>query len=651
MILNENLYTLIPLIPLAGAAINGLFWRRMKGNTSGYLACFTVLLSFALSVKAFLQLIDLPAGERVIHWTVYDWIKVGDFHAPFGFYLDPLSMTWLLIVTGVGLLIHIYSVGYMAHEEDYSKARYFSYLNLFLFSMLMLIMGDNLLLLFLGWEGVGLCSYLLISYYFDKNFCAEAGQKAFIVNRIGDVGFVLAAVWTFKTFGHVVFPDLFNAMEAPGASPGAMAITCIALLYFTGAMGKSAQLPLYVWLPDAMAGPTPVSALIHAATMVTAGIYMLCRMSPLFAMSATALQVVAVVGCSTALFAGFIGICQRDIKKVLAYSTVSQLGYMFMAIGMGAFAAGVFHVTTHAFFKALLFLGSGAVIHALHGEQDIVKMGGLKKILPGVFLVFAAGSLALSGVIPFAGFFSKDEILFSTFAKGSYVLWGLGVLAAGITAFYTFRLVYLTFAGESRIDPHVKESIHAPPKSMSFALWVLAILSVTGGLLGIPAVMGHAIGIPNIIGDFLAPVFERANTLLADGHGDAHHSAALEYGLMGLSLAVVFSGFIIAWSIYRKGLEKPNKMAAAAAGLHRLVSNKFYVDEAYETVVIMPLRTVSRFFGRFDLVVIDGIVNITGGVVSVFGVIVRIFHTGAVRSYAFWIVVGTVATTLWMLLH
>jgi len=642
MILNENLYTLIPLIPLAGAAINGLFWRKMAGNVSGYLACATVLASFVLSVMAFFQLIGLPAGtERVIHWTVYDWIAVGTFKAPLGFMLDPLSMTWLLIVTGVGFLIHVYSVGYMAHEEEYSRSRYFAYLNLFIFAMLMLVMGDNLLLMFLGWEGVGLCSYLLISFFFDKNFCAEAGQKAFIVNRIGDVGFVLATVWTFATFGDIVFPGLFEALKEPALHPGSLAITCIAILFFVGAMGKSAQIPLYVWLPDAMAGPTPVSALIHAATMVTAGIYMLCRMSPLFAMSPSALEFVAIVGCATALFAGIIGLLQKDIKKVLAYSTVSQLGYMFMAVGVGAFTAGVFHVTTHAFFKALLFLGSGAVIHALHGEQDIMKMGALKKKLPGVFIVFAAGSLALSGFIPFAGFFSKDEILFSTFVSHKYVLWGIGVLAAGITAFYTFRLVHLTCSGESRMPREAADKIHPPPKSMSLPLWILAILSVVGGFIGIPA----AFGLPNILGEFLEPTFAQAHHLLG-GHGE--HSHSTEFLLMGFSMAVVITGFFLAWLVYGKGMARSERLSEAYSNFHRIVSNKFYVDEAYNAVVVRPLRKAADFFGRGDLIVIDGLVNLTGGIVNILGIIVRVFHTGVVRSYAFWIVIGMIVA-LWVI--
>jgi len=644
---NEYLYTLIPLVPLIGAAVNGLFWKRLHGVKPGLVACATVSVSFLLSVIAFFHLLGLEPDEhgvRALQWTVYDWIEVGTFHAPFGFLLDPLSMTWVLIVTGVGLLIHIYSVGYMAHEEEYSRARYFSYLNLFIFSMLMLVMGDNLLLLFLGWEGVGLCSYLLISYFFDKEFCAAAGQKAFIVNRIGDVGFVLATVWTFQAFGSIAFPELFHNLENPDLFPGTVAITCIALLFFTGATGKSAQIPLYVWLPDAMAGPTPVSALIHAATMVTAGIYMVCRMSPLFAMSPVALEVVAIVGCATALFAGIIGLLQRDIKKVLAYSTVSQLGYMFMACGVGAFAAGAFHVTTHAFFKALLFLGSGAVIHALHGEQDIVKMGALKKKLPGVFIVFAAGSLALSGVIPFAGFFSKDEILFSTFVNGDYIIWGFGVLAAGLTAFYTFRLVHLTFLGSSRMAPEKVAKIHPPPKSMSLPLWILAGLSLVGGALGIPA----AFGVHNVMGDFLAPVFASAHHQLG-GHGHEAHSHSQEFLLMGISLAVVFTGFILAWRIYGRGMERPAKLARGYAALHRIVANKFYVDEAYATLIIRPLKKAANFFGRGDLIVIDGLVNFTGGTVNALGIIVRIFHTGVVRSYAFWIVLGTVLA-LWAML-
>ncbi|MBU0755465.1 MAG: NADH-quinone oxidoreductase subunit L, partial [Planctomycetes bacterium] len=434
--MNHAYLALIFLIPLAGAAVNGLFWRRLKGNVPGLLASASVFTALVFSFVAFLQLIGLPEESRVIRFSLYEWIAIGDFHVPFGFRFDPLSMAWTLIVTGVGFLIHVYAIGYMAHEDRYSRSRFFCYMNLFIFAMLILVMADSLPLLFLGWEGVGLCSYLLISYYFDKGFAAEAGKKAFIVNRIGDVGFLIGMFWIFVEFGDVRFEGLFRAIADAPPEIGSGVVTGIAILLFVGAVGKSAQIPLYVWLPDAMAGPTPVSALIHAATMVTAGIYMVCRMSPLISYSPAAMQVIAVVGCLTALMAGIIGLCQRDIKKVLAYSTVSQLGYMFLACGVGAFTAGVFHVTTHAFFKALLFLAAGSVIHAMHEEQDIFNMGRLRMKLGRVFLAFSAGSLALAGVIPFAGFFSKDEILWETFAGGHYLLYILGVATAGLTAFY-----------------------------------------------------------------------------------------------------------------------------------------------------------------------------------------------------------------------
>jgi NADH-quinone oxidoreductase subunit L len=640
---------LIFLLPLAGAAVNGIFWRRLRGNVPGFLASATVFVALVLTFVAFLKLLSLPAEERIIRFTLYEWISVGSFHVPLGFRFDALSMTWTLIVTGVGFLIHVYAIGYMSHEDTYSRSRFFCYMNLFIFAMLILVMADSLPLLFLGWEGVGLCSYLLIAYYYDKGFAAEAGKKAFIVNRIGDVAFLLGMFWIFVEFGDVRFDGLFQVLEDTPPELGSAVVTGIAILLFIGAVGKSAQIPLYVWLPDAMAGPTPVSALIHAATMVTAGIYMVCRMSPLISFSPTAMLIIAVIGCLTALLAGIIGICQRDIKKVLAYSTVSQLGYMFLACGVGAFTAGVFHVTTHAFFKALLFLGAGCVIHAMHEEQDIFKMGELRKKLHGLFIAFSAGALALAGVIPFAGFFSKDEILWSSFASGHYLLWFLGVATAGITAFYTARLVYVTFVGQSRMSPEKWESVHDTPKLMNWPVYTLAGLSVIGGVLGIPAVFGHIFHIPNFLGDFLAPVFATAHANAAALHGEAHGSAALEFGLMALSLLVVFGGMGLAYNMYRRGMAKAEATAVAWPNAHRWVWNKFYVDEFYHDYIVKKLKKAADFCGRFDLGVIDGLVNLTAKIVDFFGILVRVTQTGVVHSYAFWFIVGALAMVWYIL--
>jgi NADH-quinone oxidoreductase subunit L len=640
---------LIFLIPLAGAAVNGLFWRRLQGSLPGLLASATVLASFLLAVHAWLKLIGMEGDHPVIRFSLYEWIGVGEFHVPMGFYLDPLSMTWTLIVTGVGFLIHVYAIGYMAHEEHYARSRFFCYMNLFIFAMLMLVMGDSLPLLFLGWEGVGLCSYLLIAYYYDLDFAAEAGKKAFIVNRIGDVAFIIGIFWIFVEFGDVRFEGLFQALEGSSLELGDPVFTGIALLLFIGAVGKSAQLPLYVWLPDAMAGPTPVSALIHAATMVTAGVYMVCRMSPLFTMSPLAMAVVAVIGCLTALFAGIIGICQRDIKKVLAYSTVSQLGYMFMACGVGAFTAGVFHVTTHAFFKALLFLAAGSVIHAMSGEQDIFFMGALKKKLGRVFLAFSAGALALAGVVPFAGFFSKDEILWETFAGGHGILYALGVLAAGMTAFYTCRLVYVTFLGRSRISPDKEAHIHAPPVSMNWPVYTLAVLSVLGGLLGVPALFGHVLHLPNFLGEFLKPSFAAAHANLAGQHDPSAYGHGTEIGLMCLCLFVVVLGGVLAWWVYRKGMKRAESLVQSFPKAHRVVQGKFYVDEAYAKWVVGPLKDGASLSARFDLGIIDGLVNLSARIVGFFGTVVRVAQTGVVHSYAFWFILGAVAL-LWYIL-
>ncbi|HEU5361657.1 MAG TPA: NADH-quinone oxidoreductase subunit L, partial [Candidatus Deferrimicrobiaceae bacterium] len=529
--------------------------------------------SFVVSVLCVLALAARPPHERRFVQVLFPWVQAGGFSAPVSFQLDPLSSVMILVVTGVGFLIHVYSVGYMSHEKAF--ARYFVYLNLFTFAMLLLVLGSNFLLMFVGWEGVGLCSYLLIGYWYEKKSAADAGKKAFVVNRVGDFGFLVAMFLIFWTFGSVEYSEVFGRI--PGlAESGVLSTglaTAITLLLFLGATGKSAQIPLYVWLPDAMEGPTPVSALIHAATMVTAGVYMVARTSALFLLAPASMMTVAVVGAGTAIYSATIGICQNDIKRVLAYSTVSQLGYMFLACGVGAFTAGIFHLMTHAFFKALLFLGSGAVIHALSGEQDMQKMGSLKKRLPVTFVTMFIATLAISGIPGLSGFFSKDEILWKSFSSGHghVALWLVGTAAAGITAFYMFRLVFLTFFGPSRMDPEVEKHVHEAPYSMTVPLMILAVLSVAGGWVGIP----HVLGGHNYFEEWLAPVFGHAAEGAAGG--GAHHSAALEYLLMAGSVGVALCGIGLAYYLYRVRPEKPREIAEKVPGLYDVVFHKYYV--------------------------------------------------------------------------
>src|ERR1700675_1985599 len=488
---------LIPLFPLATAAVMLFFGLRLKKTAIDALCVGSVFLSFLFSAGAFLQLVALPVGKRVASKILFEWIAVGPYHmldgriahfvADWGFQLDPLSAVMILVVTGVGFLIHVYSTGYMAHEGGYY--RFFGYLNLFMFSMLMLVLANNLLLLFVGWECVGTCSYLLIGFYFHKKSASDAGKKAFIVNRIGDAGFLLGIFMTSALLGTVRFADIGPALAAGHFALGDPRITAIALLFFVGATGKSAQIPLYVWLPDAMEGPTPVSALIHAATMVTAGVYMVTRTNAIYQLAPTAMAVVAIIGAITALFAASMGVVQNDIKKVLAYSTISQLGYMFLALGVGAFAAGIFHLMTHAFFKGLLFLAAGSVIHALSGEQDMRKMGALSKRIPITYWTMLVATLAIAGIFPFAGFMSKDLILGKAYEHDAF-LWVIGYFTAGMTAFYMFRLVFLTFHGKSRVDHEVEHHIHESPKAMLIPLVILAVLSIAGGWISWPEILG-----------------------------------------------------------------------------------------------------------------------------------------------------------------
>jgi len=544
----------------------------------------------------------------------------------------------LLVVTGVGFVIHVYSIGYMHNESGYY--RFFAYMNLFLFSMLILVMASNFLLMFVGWEGVGLCSYLLIGFYFDRKSAGDAGKKAFIVNRIGDVGFILGIFLVFLTFNSLDFEEVFRQIPAGTIEVGIL--TAIGLLLFVGATGKSAQIPLYVWLPDAMEGPTPVSALIHAATMVTAGVYMVARCSPIFSRAPIALEVVIIVGAMTALMAATIGLVQTDIKRVLAYSTVSQLGYMFVALGAGAFSAGIFHLMTHAFFKALLFLGAGSVIHAMGGEQDLMRMGGLRKKTPITFLTMFIATLAISGIPPFAGFFSKDEILWSAWAHGHPIVWGFGILTAGLTAFYMFRLIFLTFFGKGRYSEEVEHHLHESPPSMTLPLIILAVLSVIGGFVGVPVWMNLG---PNRFFEFLKP------SLAYTQHPEiGHFSHSTEIMFAFFSVLVACIAILFAYMIYIRRPEKAETMADRFRFLHRLLFRKYYVDELYDAAIINPTVKASDkvLWKGFDAGLIDGVVNGSGRTIQGFASILKGIQNGLIRNYAVWILLGAVAVIFYL---
>ncbi len=656
---------LIPLFPLVGFTINGVwyaFFQAPKGRKKahagvpGTIATLAIAASFVVSLLNFMQLWGMPAEGRVIEQFLYPWMTIGAFNIDIAFKFDSLSSLFCLVITGVGTLIHLYSIGYMSHDE--TPGKFFAYLNLFCFAMLMLVLGSSLPILFLGWEGVGLCSYLLIGYWYTDDEKASAGKKAFIVNRVGDFGFLLGMFLIFSTFGALDYNTLHAAVMHGGhaALPvgvEASTITAICLLLFVGCMGKSAQIPLYVWLPDAMAGPTPVSALIHAATMVTSGIYMVSRLNFLYTLSPDALHVVAAVGVFTAFFAASIAIVQTDIKKVLAYSTVSQLGYMFLGCGVGAFTAGVFHVITHAFFKALMFLGAGSVIHGMHEEQDILKMGGLRSKMPWTFATFAIGWLAISGIPPFSGFFSKDEILWTAFSSphGSILLWGLGALTAVMTAFYMTRLFILTFLGKSRFDEnhmgghhghgdepehgdhghHAPKGVHESPWQMVLPLVILAVLSAVGGLMGIP----HSSWLEH----WLEPI-------MAGHHGVAEGIGEnMEWILMGVSVAGALLGIIVSFSLYKKGLERAAAIARGWPTLYRLLWNKWYVDEIYNAVFVRPIYALSvGLWKGFDVAVIDRVVLGFGRVSTWTGQTVRVLQTGSLQVYALGLLLGIIAT-------
>jgi NADH-quinone oxidoreductase subunit L len=606
----QNLW-IIPALPFIGFLINGIFGRKLSKTAINAVAVLSVVLSFAWVLKVFFTAPDLGAAPVTEHY--FTWIRSGEFQAGWDFTVDKLTMIMLFVVTGIGSLIHIYAIGYMAQEEGYY--RFFSYLNLFMFFMLNLVLAANYLVLFVGWEGVGLCSYLLIGFYFVKKSATTAGNKAFIVNRIGDFGFSLAMFLIVVNFGTLSFDRVFAA--APGKP--VEVLTTIALLLLLGAAGKSAQIPLYVWLPDAMEGPTPVSALIHAATMVTAGVYMCTRSAAIFMHAPAAMETVAIIGLATAVFAATIGLAQNDIKKVFAYSTVSQLGYMFLGVGVGAFSAGIWHLVTHAFFKALLFLGAGSVIHACHGEQDMRHMGGLKKYAPITFWTLVCAALAIAGIPPFAGFWSKDAILVAAYQHAPWMFWG-GAVTAGMTAFYVFRAMFMTFFGEYRGHGHPHES----PVSMWGPLAALAALSVAGGYL---------FNVPKIL-EGMFPLAEEPDNPM----------------LLAVSIGAGVIGILIAYYMYVVNLELPNRIASSLGGLYTLVYNKYFVDEAYDAAVVSPMITGSRtvLWHGVDQGVIDGIVNGVGHQSKGIGDVLKLLQSGSIRSYATWVVLGSVALLIVM---
>jgi NADH-quinone oxidoreductase subunit L len=700
---------LIPLLPLLGFVVCGLFGRRLPKSVVAAVACGSVLAAFVVSLGAVIQLRSesgesprVESGGRVRidgqtrsyeidYWTWLPTVpleqehpladpiaedtgqggggeKAGEgrytetrlpdtwapapkthprFRVDFGFRLDPLSAVMILVVTGVGFLIHVYSIGYMGHDPGF--ARYFAYLNLFTAMMLTLVLGSSFLVMFVGWEGVGLCSYLLIGFWFSDEEKAQAGRKAFITNRIGDFAFIVAMLAIVYLFGTL---DIASVMAvAPGAP--AAALTLIALALFFGACGKSAQIPLYVWLPDAMAGPTPVSALIHAATMVTAGVYMVARCSALFVAAPGALTVVAVTGATTALFAASIGLVQNDIKKVLAYSTVSQLGYMFLGAGVGAFTGSIFHLVTHAFFKALLFLGAGSVIHAMSGEQDMRRMGGLKEKLPWTYWTMLVGALAIAGIPPFAGFFSKDEMLWKAWEGAHPVLWVMGGAASAMTAFYMFRLIFMTFHGSFRGTEEQRHHLHESPLSMTVPLAILAVLSTVGGFIDVPGALGGSHRLDSWLGPAVATAASAhgaaaGEVALAEGAAHGTGGAAIEYLFMVVAVAIAVAGILAAYAFYSRKSERPARAASASGLLYPLLLNKYWVDELYDATVLRAYYGASEFFSTFDKWVVDGLVNAVAGFTELVGQALRLFQTGFVRNYALWIFVGAVLV-MWML--
>lgn len=623
-----GLFWLIPLVPGASAALLLLAGRRLPRRAVAWLACLSVFMSFALSAAGSVHLARSGPEAPALVRTLLPWIQSGSFSAAVTFAFDELAAVMALVVTGVGLLIHVYSAGYMAEDNAYS--RYFAFLNLFTFFMLVLVLASDIVLMFVGWEGVGLCSYLLIGFWFERPAASKAGLKAFIVNRIGDAAFIVGILFILVQVGSGSFAAI-NAAPAAGLLAPGLA-TLVALLLFAGATGKSAQIPLYVWLPDAMEGPTPVSALIHAATMVTAGVYMVSRLNGLFAASPAASTAVAWIGALTAVFAATIALVQNDIKRVLAYSTISQIGYMFLGCGVGAYAAGMFHLTTHAFFKSLLFLAAGSVIHALSGEQDMRRMGGLRKALPVTYPVFLVGALAISGVPFLSGFFSKDAILTSAFAGGHHVLYALGLAGAILTAFYMFRLVYSTFFGEPRpAHGEAAGNVHESPPVMTYPLVVLAALSALAGFAGLPVLFGER---ANVFGCFLE------GTLLRPLH---HLSLSAELALVLAATASALGGIALAFVFYRKVPDLPLRAARRFPGIHRLLAGKYFVDEAYDAFVVRPLvRGAEKIYAGFDLKIVDGALNGSAAAADSAGRGLSRLQTGLLRDYALAFLLGAV---------
>ncbi len=620
----------VPLLPLLGFLLISWRIRKLVYGTTAVIACGVVFISFIISAVLFFQLLYLPEDRRFFDVTLFTWISAGNFTARTGFLVDPLSSLMLLIITGVGFLIHVYSIGYMDGDEGFN--RFFSYLNLFVFFMLLLVMGSNYLIMFVGWEGVGLCSYLLIGFWFKNQDYNDAANKAFIMNRIGDLGLIIGVILIFVNFGSIEYRHVFD--KAASMPMGSQAITLITVLLFIGAMGKSAQIPLYTWLPDAMAGPTPVSALIHAATMVTAGIYMVARNNILYSLSPIGQTLVLVIGLATALFAATIAIAQNDIKKVLAYSTVSQLGLMFVALGVGAYSSGIFHMTTHAFFKALLFLGAGSVIHGMKGAQDIREMGGLRKYLPTTYITFFIGVLAISGIPPFAGFFSKDEILAQAF-EANPLAWGFAVLASLLTSFYMFRLLFLVFFGSPRASHETIHHIHESTGFMTVPLMALALLSAAGGFIGVPEVLGGS----NRVHEFLTPVFAKSESLRTPGHLD--HTT--EYALMATVTVLTLVVILIAYVLYVSKNKVPVAEEAPLRPVHRLVYKKYFIDELYQSLVVDPLYRISSLLeGMIERLGIDRLVNQVGGTIVEGSDVMRRLQTGNIGFYIFAMVIGII---------
>ena len=650
-----DLIKLVPMMPLVGFLINGLFGKKLKNEwLIGLIASGAVGLSFIFVLITFIEFIVSPLEKPAIV-PIYEWISAGILHINLSYQVDQLSLLFSLIVTGIGFLIHVYSIGYM--HKDRSFARFFAYMNLFIFMMLNLVLASNFLVTFLGWEGVGLCSYLLIGFWYDRRFdgvnirwTGDAGMKAFIVNRIGDFGFIIAMFLIFNLFGTLDYTSV--ADKAAGASNSLFATgsaTAIALLLFLGCSGKSAQIPLSVWLPDAMAGPTPVSALIHAATMVTAGIFLVARNSVLFALSPAAMTIMMIIGIATAIWAATIGLVQNDIKKVLAYSTVSQLGFMFAALGVGAFSAGVFHVMTHAFFKGLLFLAAGSIIHGMHEEQNIKRMGGLSKYMPHTYLTFFIATMAISGIPLFSGFFSKDEILWNVYNSGGWFAWAVLAIAAFCTAFYMFRLLSLVFYGEERFDKkHIHP--HESPKTMTLPLWVLAVLSALGGFLGVPYILGSWLtDHPNILENWLEPVFKSANSIIIIHNPSMHlnlESHLMEYLFMLASVVIALFAISLARNYYtRRSYGQGRSISSYMPFVHKVLLNKYKIDELYDSLIVRRVIAISHSFlwKIFDIKLIDGLVNGSGKIVMIAGSGLRRMQTGLTQNYALIMLSGIIA--------